>query len=223
MNGTLYIVATPLSNPQEITLEAIDILKKVDIIAAENLQSNQNRMVKIIGESQAQWIPYFDANETSQSLKIIAHLKGGKHVAIISSAGMPLICDPGYKLIQLAHKYQITIKPIGCACAVIGALVVSGLPCFPFTFWGFFHKKIKNSPLICRQTHIFFESSHRILSTVDFLYHQYPHSSLILVKDLGKVYFDRIVIDGNNWNNFNTIGEWVVLINIYQYEGESHN
>ena len=216
MNGTLYIIGTPLGNPQEITLEAINILQNVPIIAAENLQSNQNRMTKIIGPHQGLWMPYFDGNEVTQSLKLMAHLKNGKDVALISSAGMPLICDPGYKLVQMAYKYNIIVKPIGYACAAIGALVVSGLPSFPFTFWGFFNKK-KHSTLTSNQTHVFFESSHRILSTVEYFFHQYTQGNLILIKDLGKTYceknyFERIVIDGNNWNTFNPLGEWVVLM-----------
>ena len=207
MVGKLYVVSTPIGNEHQITLEAINILQKVPIIAAENMGSNRPRIEKIIGKTQSLWMPYFDTNETTQSLKIIAHLKQGKDVALISSAGTPVICDPGYRLIINAYKYNIPVESIGGCSSVIGALSIAGLPPFPFTFFGFFHRKFFKEPLPS-YTHIFFESSHRIQETVEFL-QSLNQWKIILIKDLGKPYFARYVVGQDEWN---PQGEWVILI-----------
>jgi 16S rRNA (cytidine1402-2'-O)-methyltransferase len=212
----LYIISTPLGHNHDITLEAINILKTLDVIAAENLLTNKKRMEKIIGPLKSQWIPYFDGNEITQSLKIIMMLKEGKSVGLISGAGTPIVCDPGYKLIQLAYKHNIQVVSIGGPCAVIGALSVSGAPPFPFTFWGFFPKKI-NEKLLNNitngHTHIFFDSSHRIKNNIGNLWNLLPKTfKIVLIKDLGSAYFQRILLDENNYNTFNELGQWVIII-----------
>ena len=211
----LYIISTPLGYNKDITLEAIEVLKSMDVIAAENLSTNKNRIEKIIGKTSCQWIPYFDGNETTQSLKIIMMIKEGKKVGLISSAGTPIICDPGYKLIQLAYKHHIPLESIGGSCSVISALSISGAPPFPFTFWGFFPKKIHPmmESITNGHTHIFFDSSHRIKENIETLWNLLPKNlSIILVKDIGSIYFQRILIDENNYNNFSINGQWVVFI-----------
>jgi 16S rRNA (cytidine1402-2'-O)-methyltransferase len=208
MEGVLYIVGTPLVHGNEISNEAIEILKKIHIIAAENLSSNKIRIEKIVGPLDKMWIPYFDGNELTQSMKIIGHLKQGKSVALISSAGMPLVCDPGYKLVQNCYKHNLSVVPIGGPCSVIMALVASGLPPFPFTFWGFFNNKIQISQLPLH-THIFFESSHRILKTLQ-LFNGETQWQVVLIKDINTIYYERIVV--HNDTAINPKGQWVMVV-----------
>jgi 16S rRNA (cytidine1402-2'-O)-methyltransferase len=214
--GNLYIIATPLGHNNDITLEAIETLNTIDIIAAENISTNKNRIQKFLTNKNQLWIPYYDGNEITQSLKIIKLLKDGKNICLISSSGTPIISDPGYKLIQLAYKYNINLIPVTGSCSVIGALCISGAKPFPFTFWGFFPKKINKKFLdnILFHTHIFFESSHRILSTISNLFPQLScQQQIILIKDLNTKFFQRIVINENNYNNFSPNGQWVIIIN----------
>lgn len=217
MNGKLYIIATPLGNGNDITLEALEIFKLIDVVAAENLSSNKMRIEKFIGKNEKIWLPYYDGNEISQSLKIIKLLKEGKNVGLISSSGTPIISDPGYKLVQQAYKFQINVIPVTGSCSIIGALSVSGAKPFPFTFWGFFPRKINekiiNNIMIYPNTHIFFESSHRIEKTIEYLFKNLPQNRpIILIKDLNTKFFERILINENNYNNFNSQGQWVIII-----------
>jgi 16S rRNA (cytidine1402-2'-O)-methyltransferase len=216
MAGILYTVSTPIGNPDDISLRAIKILQSVDIIAAENIATNKPRIEKITGSLNAIWLPYFDGNESTQSVKIIYHLLQGKNVALISSAGTPVICDPGYKLIEQAYKYNIPVESIPGCCSVIAALTLSGARPFPFTFLGFIKANDKLLKTINdnNYTKIFFESSHRITKTIEFLWNNIQENwEIIAIKDITKSFYERIVINKNNYNNFNHQGEWIVILN----------
>ncbi len=147
--GTLYIVSTPIGNMEDITLRALRILKEVDLIAAEDTRRT-GLLLKHFG-IQAPLTSYFEGNELKKREFILAKLKEGKNVALVSDAGTPGVSDPGFRLIQLAIENQLPIVPIPGSSAVITALSVSGLPTDAFLFKGFLpHKSKKRRDLLKR-------------------------------------------------------------------------
>ncbi len=139
LTGTLYIVATPLGNLSDITFRAIDTLKQVDLIAAEDTRYSKRLLNHY--EITTRLISCHEHNEVQKTPKLISELKNGNDIALISDAGTPTISDPGYKLVQAVTKEGISVIPIpGCSAAIAG-LSVSGLPTDSFLFIGFLPKK----------------------------------------------------------------------------------
>jgi 16S rRNA (cytidine1402-2'-O)-methyltransferase len=137
--GTLYIVATPLGNLEDMTFRAVRILKEADLIAAEDTRYSK-RLLTHYG-IETGMISCHEHNETQKSVQLIAALKAGKTIALISDAGTPLISDPGYALVKAAAEQQLSVIPIpGCNAAIAG-LSVAGLPTDSFVFCGFLPKK----------------------------------------------------------------------------------
>ena len=168
--GTLYVVATPLGNLKDITLRALEILKTVDWIAAEDTRHSSQLLQHY--SITTPLISLHDFNEHVRSEKILLLLKEGKSLALISDAGTPLISDPGYILVSIARKNAIPVVPIPGACAAIAALSVSGLPTNLFFFEGFLPAKKsarqKRLKELCHDsfTIVFYESPHRLLETL---------------------------------------------------------
>ncbi|ANB91090.1 methyltransferase [Moraxella ovis] len=166
MTGILYIVATPIGNLNDMTARAIDTLKSVDVIACEDTRTSGKLLsfFNIATPTTA----YHEHNADTQTARLVERLQSGQSVALISDAGTPLISDPGYRLVKACHDESITVVPIVGACAVIGALSVSGLPSDKFSFVGFLpakqHGRIE--ALKAYQAHtetlIFYEAPHRI-------------------------------------------------------------
>jgi len=166
----LYIVATPIGNLKDITLRAIEVLKSVDLVACED-----TRHSKILLEHYGIKTPttsFFQHNRFTKGEYILRLLKEGKDVALVSDAGTPGILDPGYNLINLAIKNNITMTVIPGPSAFINALVLSGKPAHQFFFAGFLpnrrqarQNKLRELARL-KQTIIFYESCHRILATL---------------------------------------------------------
>ena len=190
--GTLYIVSTPIGNMEDITLRALRILKEVDLIAAEDTRRT-GLLLKHFG-IQAPLTSYFEGNELKKKEFILAKLKEGKNVALVSDAGTPGVSDPGFRLIQLAIENQLPIVPIPGSSAVITALSVSGLPTDAFLFKGFLpHKSKKRRDLLkelenVRETIIFYESPHRISETLRDILEILGDREIVLTRELTKVY-----------------------------------
>ncbi len=190
--GTLYIVSTPIGNMEDITLRALRILKEVDLIAAEDTRRT-GLLLKHFG-IQAPLTSYFEGNELKKKEFILAKLKEGKNVALVSDAGTPGVSDPGFRLIQLAIENQLPIVPIPGSSAVITALSVSGLPTDAFLFKGFLpHKSKKRRDLLkgleeVRETLIFYESPHRISETLKDILEILGDREIVLTRELTKVY-----------------------------------
>lgn len=166
----LYIVATPIGNLGDISQRAIDTLKQVDLIAAEDTR-HSSKLLKHF-DITTKMMPLHDYNEAQQTQKILQKLKQGKSIALISDAGTPLISDPGYRLVAEIRKAGIEVVPIPGACALISALSVSGLPSDKFRFEGFLPAKqhARKEYLQTLKTEIatliFYESPHRLLKSL---------------------------------------------------------
>ncbi|MCP4721262.1 MAG: 16S rRNA (cytidine(1402)-2'-O)-methyltransferase [Desulfobacteraceae bacterium] len=165
-SGTLFIVATPLGNLEDITFRAVRILKQVDLIAAEDTRYSK-RLLNHYG-IETRMISCHEHNEAKKSIQLIEALMAGKNIALISDAGTPLISDPGYPLVTAVAKQKIPIIPIpGCSAAIAG-LSVAGLPTDSFLFCGFLPKKEQKLSQTLeglkpeKATLIFYESPKRI-------------------------------------------------------------
>lgn len=164
--GTLYLIATPIGNLSDITFRALDVLKKVQLIAAEDTRHSR----KLLQHYQitTPMISLHNFNEVTRVSQLMERLEGGESVGLISDAGTPLISDPGYSLVRAAQEGNFPVVPIPGACAAIAALCAAGLPTDRFIFEGFLPAKtvarkerlsdIKDEP----RTIVFYESPHRI-------------------------------------------------------------
>jgi len=139
MRGTLYVVATPIGNLEDITQRALRVLREVDLIAAED--TRRTRVLLEHYQIENALTSLYEHNEAARAAALMRQLEEGANIALVSEAGTPLISDPGYRLIQLAIAREITIVPIPGPSALIAALVVSGLPVDAFVFEGFLPKR----------------------------------------------------------------------------------
>ncbi|CAL4042101.1 Ribosomal RNA small subunit methyltransferase I [Buchnera aphidicola (Takecallis arundicolens)] len=188
--GILYVVATPIGNIQDITYRAVNILQKVQLIAAED-----TRHTKYILETfqiTTKMTSLHQYNESYKTNKIIFLLKT-MNIALVSNAGTPTIHDPGYILVQSCHKNNIQVVPIPGPCALIAALSASGLPSNNFYYKGFLprktllRKKILLKTKNIQQTIVFYESCHRILHSMkDIVNYLGRNRIIVLVKEITK-------------------------------------
>lgn len=163
-SGILYVIATPIGNRSDITLRAIEILKTVDLIAAEDTRHSIS-LLQYLGISKP-LLSLHEHNEQEETKKLVLRLLQGDSIGLISDAGTPLISDPGYHLISAVRSEGIKIIPIPGACAAITALSVAGLPTDRFIFEGFLPVKTRKQRLEAlvdeTRTMIFYEAPHRI-------------------------------------------------------------
>jgi 16S rRNA (cytidine1402-2'-O)-methyltransferase len=168
--GILYVVATPIGNLQDISLRAINTLKTVDTILAEDTRHSL-QLLNALG-IQKPLLSLHAHNEQDKSNDIITALQKGQSFALISDAGTPLISDPGFVLVRLARQCGIQVVPIPGACALITALCAAGVPCDSFTFAGFLPAKEQarktklGSFKTSEHTVIIYESTHRIIDCI---------------------------------------------------------
>jgi len=168
MIGTLYIVATPIGNLDDITFRAIETLKTVDLILAEDTRHSKRLMTHY--DINTNMRAFHEHNEKHKALEVVGELLSGKNIALVSDAGTPLISDPGYVLVSEAKKAGVDVSPIPGASAMISAMSVSGIASDKFSFFGFFPNKqsarIKAIQAIAHidETAIFYESPKRILA-----------------------------------------------------------
>ena len=201
MPGQINIVSTPIGNLKDITLRAIETLKSVDLILAEDTRIAKKLLNHFSINNRLE--SFNDKNESVKNENLIKKIKEGKNIAIISDAGTPLINDPGFKLIRFARKENIKVTPIPGCTAVIAGLSASGISTDKFTFLGFLPRtKIKRrknlSQLVHKQeTLIFFESVHRIESTITDMKELFGiERKAVLCKEITKIYESFI---GNNF------------------------
>lgn len=189
--GILYIVATPIGNMDDMGLRAIETLKSVDLIAAEDTRHSKLLLSRYEIDTRA--VAYHDHSDDAVAMKHIAFLKQGSSLALISDAGTPLISDPGFKLVRLARQHGVQVMPVPGPSALIAALSVSGLPTDRFCYEGFLPAKSggREQKLLNlvdeERTMVFYESPHRIQATVASLASVFgPERKLFVGRELTK-------------------------------------
>jgi 16S rRNA (cytidine1402-2'-O)-methyltransferase len=171
--GILYVVATPIGNLEDISYRAVSVLRQVDLIAVEDTRHSAKLLNRYAIDAAR--ISLHEHNEQRRTQGILARLESGESVALISDAGTPLISDPGYRLVAAVRAAGLRVSPVPGACAAIAALSAGGLPTDRFVFEGFLSAKesTRRSRLkvLAEETRtlVFYESSHRILSTLQDL------------------------------------------------------
>lgn len=191
--GTLFIVATPIGNLQDITLRALDTLKQVDLVAAEDTR-HSGKLLAHYG-IKTKLIALHDYNEAKCGKFLCQELQQGKNIALIADAGTPLISDPGYHLIKIVQEHNLKVVPIPGACAAIAALSAAGLPTDKFLFLGFLPAKTGQQTSFLTEltkqpyTMIFYESPHRLLPTIVNMAQVFGEErSVVLAKELTKTF-----------------------------------
>jgi len=167
---SLYLVATPIGNLEDITLRALRVLKEVDLIACEDTRQT----LKLLGHYgiQTRLVSYHEHNEMTRAAELVVDLEGGAKIALVTDAGMPGISDPGFHLIALAIRHHVPVIPIPGASSFLAALVASGLPTDSFRFGGFLpaksgqRRKLLESVKDAPRTQVFYEAPHRLLQTL---------------------------------------------------------
>lgn len=197
MSGSLYIVATPIGNLGDITERAIEILKQVDLIAAEDTRHSKTLLGRFAISTKV--CAYHEHNEEQLTPQLIEKLIDGQSIALISDAGTPLINDPGYKLVAAAHDNSIQVIPIPGPSAVITALAASGLPTNKFVFEGYLPAKTEARKKCLQEltsesrTLIFYEAPHRILELIQDMHEIFGSERRVTIaRELTKQ-FEQIV------------------------------
>ena len=218
MAGQLYLVATPIGNLEDITLRAIKILEQVDIIAAEDTRQT----LKLLNHLKISktLISYHRHNEEIKTKEWINKLIEGKNIALVSDAGTPVISDPGDEIVKEAIKNKIKVTPIPGACALITALIASGIDAKEFTFIGFLPQNKKNRKEKLEQiknadnTLILYEAPHKLLQTLEDLKPNIDQRKVVLARELTKIHeeFKTGTIEELQKDIINPKGEYVIII-----------
>lgn len=214
---TLYLVPTPIGNMEDITLRALNILKEVDLIFAEDTRVT-SMLLNRFGIKK-KLISSHLYNEENNEKKEIDYLKEGKNIAVVSDRGTPVISDPGYILAQNAIKEGYNVVCLPGPTAVIPAVVMSGIAGGPFTFYGFLNskdskqkkelEKLKSIP----HPIVFYEAPHRLLKTLNNIYEVFGNRNIAIVREISKKY-EEVIRDTleNIINEIDTLKGEIVLV-----------
>ncbi len=218
--GKLYLVPTPIGNLKDITLRALEVLKQVDLIAAEDTRQS----LKLLNHFNIKkpLISYHQHNEYGKSENLIDKLKEGKNIALVSDAGTPGISDPGAVIVSKCIEENINFEVLTGATAVTTALVYSGMDTTKFIFRGFIprdnkERKIIMEELNCRkETLIFYEAPHRLKSTLEFLKDNLGNRKIAICRELTKLHEEiiRLKLDEaiKYYENKDVKGELVLVV-----------
>lgn len=222
-SGKLYVVATPIGNLADISFRALEVLKQVNLIAAED-----TRHVKMLLQHYGiinKLVSLHQYNEDKVSYLLLEKLRAGESIALVSDAGTPLLSDPGMPLVKMVKDAGLVVVPIPGACALIAALSAAGLPVSQFSFEGFLprtssaRKAFFNERLMSPKTWIFYESSHRILASLQDMAAIIPlDRQIVIARELTKLH-ETIVktslgnaLDLVEKNDNMRKGEFVVIV-----------
>jgi 16S rRNA (cytidine1402-2'-O)-methyltransferase len=221
--GTLFIVATPIGNLDDLSFRAIDIFKRVKYIAAED-----TRHSKILFDNYGlapRFLSHHKFNEHKSDLKVIKFLESGDDVALISDAGTPIISDPGLTLVRLCHNKGIKVVPIPGPSALICALSVAGLPTDKFVFEGFLPEKhsarVRELQALEyeRRTMVFYEAPHRIMASLrDIMAVFGADRTMVIARELTKKFETikmasvKTILDWIEIDDYQQKGEFVVMV-----------
>ncbi len=226
MKGIIYLVATPIGNLEDMTFRAINILREVDLIAAEDTRHTLQLLNHF--EISKPMISYHRHNEDTKTQQLIKEALKGKSIAIVTDAGTPGISDPGEEIVKAAIENEIEVIPIPGACALINSLIVSGISTKEFSFYGFLplNKKNRKSTLtkIAKEnkTVILYEAPHKLQDTLKDILEFIGDKKACLVRELTKIHEEKI---------YGTIselirkckepkGEFVIILDLNNIEGE---
>ncbi len=188
--GTLYLVATPIGNLEDITLRALRVLRECDVVAAEDTRRT-GQLLKHFGMSKP-LLSYFQFNEAKRSEEIIARLQRGEKVALVTDAGSPGISDPGERVVKAALAAGLRVEPVPGPSALVAALTASGLPTDEFHFIGFLPHKSgqrRNKLEALRNfdgTLVLYESPYRVEKLLTELTEVFPERQVVLARELTK-------------------------------------
>lgn len=189
-SATLYLVATPIGNLEDITLRALRVLRECDVVAAEDTRRT-GQLLKHFGISKP-LLSYFQFNEARRSEEILERLRRGEKVALVTDAGSPGISDPGERVVRAARAAGLRVEPVPGACALVAGLTASGLPTAEFHFVGFLpHKsgqrrKQLEALKVGDGTLVFYESPYRIEKLLGELNEVFPERTVVLARELTK-------------------------------------
>ena len=190
MTGTLYVVATPIGNLEDVTLRALRVLKEVDLIAAED--TRRTRVLLSHYGIHTPLTSYFEHNKLKKGDSLVGRLSEGKSVALVTDAGTPGLSDPGFHLVRLARSAGISVVPVPGPSALTAALSVSGIPADRFIFEGFLPVKAGRRLAHLRalkaleRTIFLYESPHRLLKTLAAVEEVFGSIVLVLFRELTK-------------------------------------
>jgi 16S rRNA (cytidine1402-2'-O)-methyltransferase len=169
--GALFVVATPIGNLRDITARAVEVLRAADIIAAEDTR-HSSALFAHISVAPSRLVSLHDHNEQARIPELIAAVRAGSRVALVSDAGTPLVSDPGYRLVLAAHEAGLRVSPVPGACAAVAALSAAGLPSDRFAFEGFLPasraaRRARLATLAASgATLVFYEAPHRVAESL---------------------------------------------------------
>jgi len=192
LSGTLYIVATPIGNLEDITFRAVRVLREADVIACEDTRQTRKLLERY--SIARPLISYHEHNEASRSEELIQELQRGKNIALVSDAGTPLISDPGYRLVAAARRLGIAVSPIPGPGAFLAALSASGLPTDTFLYLGFLPPKRNQRRKVLERwkgapaTLIFYEAPHRAPEALQDIADVLGGRETVLARELTKVH-----------------------------------
>ncbi len=231
--GTLFLVATPLGNVDDFSLRARKVLEEADFLLAEDTK----RAHLLLARCQIKTREIFALNEHNEKdkLQLILHkLEEKKNIALISDAGMPIICDPGYLLVQACHENNYKVTVIPGACAPVVALAASGIAPLPFTFLGFMPRQEADKEKSLhpfaqvQSTLIFFERKDRVYSTLQTALHILGNRDVCITRELTKIHEEFIHFELKNINDYkeicdNLLGEITIVLSPAKELGISSN
>ena len=219
--ATLYLVATPIGNLEDMTMRAIRILKEVDVIAAEDTRNSRNLCNYF--DIQTKLVSYHEHNQDSGGFKILSYLQEGKSVALVSDAGMPCISDPGEDIVRKVIASGFPVVPVPGANAALSALIASGIRPQPFLFYGFLSRNKKERLAELEklsqkeETLIFYEAPHRLKESLKSVQKTFGNDRQIaLAREITKKFEEFVrgtIEDAIAWAEENEVrGEFCIVL-----------
>jgi 16S rRNA (cytidine1402-2'-O)-methyltransferase len=213
--GTLYVVATPLGNLDDLSARAARILKEADLVACEDTRHTRKLLNHLAASTPA--VSYHEHNEAERAAELLARLQAGNDIALVSDAGTPLIADPGYRLVSLCREQGVSVVPVPGPSAAVAALSVSGLPSDRFLFVGFLPRKAGSREGVLQNlaqvtaTLVFYLSPHGLIPTLQAIQGNLGDRRAFLVREMTKAF---------ETSHTGTVGEIVAEIAQDQPRGE---